>query len=193
MKNIRTLLTLSLLASPILADGPKHAFEVQASAVIASQDTNRMIDGNNLTGSSIGIAYRGQLGEGLYHRVRLDATGMKAKVETGMSGAAPKHLSLGWDIIQDVGKWSFYGGLLGQKWSQTVDDQTSSAYRDMNLAGTSNGNGTPKGTKFGARIGVERALNKDFAFFAGYTQVEFNRRLNPGWYNLGLIYKFGRL
>ena len=113
MKNIRTLIALSFLALPLLADGPKHAFEVQASVVVASQDTNRIIDGNNLTGSSVGIAYRGELAAGLYHRVRLDATGLKAKVETGMSGAAPKHLSRGWDIIQDAGKWSFYGGVIG--------------------------------------------------------------------------------
>jgi hypothetical protein len=190
MKNIRTLLTLSLLASPLLADGPKHGFEAQASLVIASQDTNRMVDGNNLTGTSVGVAYRGELAAGLFHRVHVDLTGMKAKPETGMSGAAPKHLSFGWDIMQDVGKWSFYGGILGIKWSQSIDDRTSTNYRDLNLAGTSNSNNSPKGTKFGARFGVERSLTKNLCFVLGYTQTEFNKKLNPAWYSLGLSYRF---
>lgn len=190
MKNTLALLALATLASPLAADGPKHSFEVQASAVIAAQDTNRMVDGNNLTGSSIGIAYRGRMAEGLFHRIRVDLTGMKAMVETGMSGAAPKHLSVGWDIIQEMGNWSIYGGVLGMNWKQTVDDRTSNNYRDLNLAGTSNFNNTPKGTKFGARLGAERALTKNLAFSVTFTHTEFNKKLNPSWYSLGFVYKF---
>ncbi len=193
MKNHLALLLLAAASTGLLAQGPKHAFEAQASAVITSQDTNRMVDGGNLNGLSLGLAYRGRMGEGLHHRAFVDLTGLKARVVTGMSGAAPKHLSFGWDIIQDVGKWSVYGGVLGMRWKQTVDSQTSSDYRDLSVSGTSNTNNTPKGTKMGIRIGAERALGKDLAFRVDFHQTEFNKKLNPSWFRLGFLYKFGRL
>lgn len=191
-KQLATLL-LATAATGLLADDPKHAFEAQASAVIASADTTRMVDGGNLNGMSFGLAYRGKLGDGLHHRAFVDLTGLKGRIETGLSGAAPKHLSFGWDIIQDVDKWSLYGGLFGFRWKQTVDDQTSSNYRDLSVTGTSNTNNTPKGTKLGVRIGAERALTRDLAFRMDFTQTEFNKKLNPSWFRLGLIYKFGRM
>ncbi|MBI4912828.1 MAG: hypothetical protein HY823_08815 [Acidobacteria bacterium] len=184
---------LTAVAPGLSAEDPKHAFEAHVSTLFASQDTVRMVEGGKLSGMSVGLAYRGQLNAGLHHRVFVDLTGLRAKAETGMSGSAPKHLGFGWDIIQDVNKWSFYAGLFGIRWKQAVDQQTTNDYRDLASSGTTNYNNTPKGTKFAMRLGAERALTKDFCIRVDYTQTEFNKKLNPGWYSLGLLYKFGRM
>ena len=191
MNLTRTLIASSLLALPLCAgDGKTITFEAQASAVIAAQDTNRMVSGNNLTGATLGVGLRHELAAGLSQRLTVNLLGMKGAFGTGLEGAAPKHLNIGWDIIQDVDKWSFYGGVLGIKWKQTIDANTLNAYRDFNAAGTANGNNEPKGWKFGGRLGVERALTKHVSFSMNFTQTEFNKKLNPSWYSLGFLYKF---
>ncbi|MBI4911786.1 MAG: hypothetical protein HY823_03530 [Acidobacteria bacterium] len=189
MTNWRRLAT-ALLALPALAQEPQHFLEAQASLLNVSPETRRLVDGRSLAGLSLGVAYRGRLmAGGLQHRVHLDLLGLRAQETTGMEGAAPKHLEFGWDLIFPRGNWSFYSGFLGIRWKQSVDDKTTDEFRDLNLAGTKDNLNAPKGTKFGARLGLEYAFRKDFSVFGSYTQTEFNKLHNPGWWSLGVVYR----
>lgn len=189
MTNLRSL-ALAALALPAMAAEPRHALEAQVSLVSVAPETRRLVDGRALAGASFGIAYRGQLQPGvLGHRAHLDLMGLRAKEVTGMDGAAPKHLSFGWDLIYLQRKWSVYFGLQGTRWKQSIDAQTGSEFRDYNEAGTVKYSNSGTGTKIGGRLGVEYGLRPDLSLFAGYTQTEFNKKHNPGWFNLGVVYR----
>lgn len=183
--NLSRFALLSLLALPLSAAGndPAFGFEATGSVVIASQDTNRLLSNNNLAGTILGVGFRAQIHPGLNHRLHLNLMGLKAAQDTGMSGAAPKHLVFGWDIMQDVGKWSFFGGVMGVKWKQDIQADTAPKYQGLR--------GEPKGTKFGARIGAEYAHTPNLHSTFSYNQTEFNRDINPGWWGVGLTYRFG--
>lgn len=181
---------VAVLALPALAEEPRHIVEAQASLVSVAPETRRMVAGRALAGTSLGIAYRGQMQPGVFeHRVHLDLLGLRAKEETGMDGAAPKHFSFGWDLIYLKGKWSIYTGLQGMRWKQSIDAQTGTEYRDYNEAGTVKYLNSGRGTKVGGRVGLEYALHKDISLFTGYTQTEFNKKYNPGWWNVGVLYR----
>lgn len=183
-------LAMVALALPTLAEEPRHALEAQVSMLAVAPETRRLAASSSLAGTSFGIAYRGWLPPtALQHRIHLDLFGLNAKPETGMDGAAPKHLEFGWDLIYRKRGWSFYSGILGVKWKQAIDAQTSNEFRDLNEAGTANARNSAKGTKLGGRIGVEYAFRPDFSVFAGYTQTEFNKKHNPGWWNVGVLYR----
>lgn len=183
-------LAMAVLALPALAEEPRQFLEAQVSIVSVAPESRRLVESPSLAGTSLGIAYRGWLpSTGLQHRIHVDLLGLDAKAETGMDGARPKHLEFGWDLIFQKKGWSFYGGLLGMKWKQSIDSQTSNEFRDFNVAGTANARNSPTGTKVGARAGVEYAFLKKFSVFAGYTQTEFNKKHNPGWWNVGVLYR----
>jgi hypothetical protein len=189
MKNWKRL-AMVVLALPTMASEPKNFLEAQASMMSVAPETRRLVEGSSLAGISFGVGYRGWLpSTGLQHRVHVDLFGLKAKPETGMDGAAPKHLEFGWDLIFNKRGWSFYSGFLGVKWKQAIDAQTSNEFRDLNEAGTANARNSAKGTKIGGRVGVEYAFRRDFSVFAGYTQTEFNKKHNPGWWNVGVLYR----
>ena len=183
-------LALAALAVPALAGETRHSLEAQASLVSVAPETRRLVDGRALSGTSIGIAYRGHLQPGgLDHRVHLDLMGLRAKEITGMDGAAPKHFCFGWDLIYPQGRWSAYFGLQGTRWKQSIDAQTGTEFRDTNEAGTVKYLNSGKGTKIGARLGLEYGIRGNLSLFAGYTQTEFNKKYNPGWFNLGVVYR----
>ena len=194
MNHWKAIAALAAISLPALAQASEHTLEGQLSTVLVSPETRRLVQGSSVTGSSLGtslgIAYRGRLPvSGIQHRIHVGLLGLKAKEATGMDGAAPKHLSFGWDLLSGYGDWTFYGGLLGQRWKQSVDAQTTSEFRDWNQAGTVNYLNSPKGTKLGARLGAELAIHAKFSLFTSYTQTEFNKKHNPGWWNLGVVYR----
>lgn len=183
----KSIAAVTFLALPCSA---QHFLEAQASLVSVAPETRRLVAGGSLAGTSLGIAYRGRLQiSGVEHRIHLDLLGLRAKEETGMEGAAPKHVEFGWDLISTYGKWSFFGGLQGIRWKQTVDAQTSTQFRDLSQTGTTNYFNSPKGTKVGARLGLEYSVRTDLSVAASYTQTEFNKMHNPGWWSLGVVYK----
>lgn len=189
MMNMKSL-ALALLAVPALAGESRHSIEAQASMVSVAPETRRLVDGRALAGTSFGIAYRGPLQAGvLEHRVHVELMGLRAKEITGMEGSAPKHFIYGWDLIYLQGKWSAYFGLQGMRWKQSIDAATGTEFRDYNEAGTVKYLNAGKGTRIGARFGLEYSLRKDISLFAGYTQTEFNKKHNPGWFNLGVMYR----
>lgn len=192
MRHLIPLLAAGLTTLAAAAEPPRHALEVQASVVAVSPETRRLIVDNVLgpsLGTSVGIAYRGLLpSAGLEHRLHLDLLGLKAQESTGMEGANPKHLSFGWDVIFRRGGFNIYSGFLGQRWKQSLDDQTSNDFRDYSLTGARLMN-SPRGTKLGGRIGAEFALRPRVAAFVSYTQTELNKKHNPGWFSFGVVYR----
>lgn len=189
MTNLRSF-ALAILALPALAGEPVHSIEGQASLVSVAPETRRLVNGRALAGTSFGIAYRGPIRSGdLEHRIHLDLMGLRAAEVTGMDGAAPKHFCFGWDLLYPRGKWSAYFGLQGTRWKQSIDAQTGTEFRDYNEAGTVKYLNSGSGTKIGARLGLEYGLRGNLRLFAGYTQTEFNKKHNPGWFNLGVTYR----
>ena len=185
----RTLLALAAISMPSMA---QSRYEASVSLVLASGDLNKMASSNNLAGYSLGGAVRFEIKPGLDHRFHLDAMSFRSKTGTGLQGnRAPKHLSFGYDVVyQSSDKLSVFGGLLGMKWKQDSASATLPDFTDKSIPGNALPNNEGKGTKLGARIGLEYAYTKNWKGVFSYTQTEFNKRLNPGWYNLGVTYRF---
>lgn len=189
MTNLKRL-ALAVLALPAVAGESRFTLEAQASLVSVAPETRRLVDDHALAGNSFGFSIRGPVQAGILdHRVHLDLLSLQAKAATGMDGPAPKHLSFGWDLIYMKGKASFYFGLMGMRWRQSIDPETGTDFRDTNEAGTVRYLNSGKGTKLGARAGVEYPLSKDFNFFVGFSQTEFNKKYNPAWFNVGVVYR----
>lgn len=180
---------LVAMALPLLAQDARHALEAQASLVSVAPETRRLINGRALAGTSLGLAYRGEIRPGLEQRIHVDLMGLRAAEVTGMDGAAPKHLELGWDVLFLRGKWSFFSGIVALRWKQSIDDKTSDGFRDYNIAGTTNNYNSAAGTKLGARVGAEYAFRKDLSGFVAFTHTEFNKQHNPAWWQIGVAYK----
>lgn len=179
----RTLLALAAAALPAFAQSP---FEVNASAILASGDMNKMVQVNNLAGYSVGGAFRIEIKPGLDHRFHLDLMAIRGKMGTGLKGSGPKHLDFGYDVVyQGTEKLSVFGGLMAVKWKIDGADATLPDYTDLNAR-----NNQGKGTKLGARLGVEYAYTKNWKGVLSYTQTEFNKKLQPGWWSAGMTYRF---
>ena len=206
MKLMRTLSALSLLALPLTA---QVAVEANVSAVIATQDMTKMVAGSsvsgtntaNLAGASLGAALRIPISEDFGHRIHVNLMGFKGTSGSGLESSAPKHLYLGWDLTQKFGKdWTLFGGLMAVKWKQDTSKITDPNYGDIArpsgspqlFSASVNTNNSAKGTKLGARIGVEKALSKAWAFSLSFQQTEFNKIYTPSWLNVGFTYRFGK-
>ena len=186
--NFKRMITLLALAAvPALAQTP--GFEANASLVIGVNDMTRITSGNDLAGQSLDFAFRLDMSKGFAHRFHLGLLGIKGKPGSGLEGASPKHLMLGYDVMHDFGKWTFYGGLLAIKWKQDDAKTTDPAFGDFGV-GTANTNNKPKGTKLGGRIGAEYAFTPHWRGVFGYNQTEFNKKYQPGWWSLGVTYRF---
>ncbi len=180
----KTLAILPLLALSLTAgEGRPLGLEASSSLVIASQDMNKLTNGANLAGYTLGLGLRSQIKPGLNHRLHVDLMSFRGGRFTGLEGASPKHLIFGWDITQDMGRWTIFGGLMGVKWKQDIKSDTLPVYQGLR--------GEAKGVKFGARIGAEYAITDHWRSTFSYNQTEFNRDLNPGWWGVGLNYRFG--
>jgi opacity protein-like surface antigen len=150
---------------------------------------NKISSGNDIVGQSLDFAYRFERTGGFAHRFHLGALGLKGKPGTGLEGSTPKHLMLGYDAVQSYTKWTFYGGLMAFKWKQDDGKITDPNFGDFG-SGTANTNNKAKGTKLGARVGVEYAFTSSWRGVLGYNQTEFNKKYQPGWWNLGVTYRF---
>lgn len=188
MKLFRTIPLLALGVLPAFAQTP--GFEANVSTMIGVGDMTRITSANDLVGNSLELGFRLDMADGVAHRFHLGAFGVKGKPGTGLEGSSPKHFVVGYDIMKDFKKWSFYGGLMAVKWKQDDGKITDPAFGDIVPGSATNNNNKGKGTKFGARIGTEYIFNAHWRGVIGYNQTEFNKRYQPGWWNLGVTYRF---
>lgn len=176
------LMVLSLLAAPLMAEDPAttNPFEFNLNSVIANGDLNRMVRSGNLAGYTLGFGARSELRPGLNARLHLAFMSIRGADRTGLENANRPHTTGGLDIMQDLAKWTFYGGLTATQWKQ-APTATLPAYTGLN---------TSNGVKLGYRLGAEYAFTKNVRANMAYSQSEFNKVLNPSWYSLGLTYRF---
>jgi len=184
MNPSRMLALLALVAMPAMAQGVH--FEAGGAAALAVGDLNLMTRTGNLAGYTLGGAIVLEPAAGLGHRFHLDLMSIRGKDGTGLESASPKHIQFGYDVVyQSTEKLSVYGGFIGMKWKQNTATATDPDYSDLN-----NKNNLGKGTKLGARIGLEYAYSKHWKGVLGFTQTEFNKKRQPAWVSLGLTYRF---
>lgn len=183
----RTITLLAFAAMPAFSQ--TLGFEANVSLAIGVGDMARLTSGNDLAGSSIDLGVRLDMADGFSHRFHVGLLGVKGKPGTGLEGAAPKHLMFGYDVMQEFKKWTFYGGLMAVKWKHDDGTTTDPNFGDI-VVGTTSTNNSPKGTKLGARIGTEYAFTNNLRGVLGYNQTEFNKRYQPGWWNLGVTFRF---
>lgn len=184
MNPTRLLVPLALAAAPLVAQTP---FELRGAMILGGSDLGKMTSSNNLSGYSLDVAGRLDIKPGLAHRFYVGALALSGARGTGLEGSeAPRHFHYGWDVVyQATDKLSVYGGFLAQRWKIDEAKATLPAFTDQN-----NRNNLGKGTKLGARIGVEYAYTKHVSGILGFTQTEFNKLYQPGWFDLGVAYRF---
>lgn len=184
MNPTRILASLALAAAPLLAQTP---FEIRGAMMIGGNDLSKMTASNNLAGYSLDLAGRLEIKPGLAHRLYLGALALNGVQGSGLEGSqTPKHIRYGWDVVyQATDKLSVYGGFLAQRWKIDEAKATLPTFTDLN-----NRNNLGKGTKLGARIGLEYAYTKHVSGILGFTQTEFNKVYQPGWFDLGVAYRF---
>jgi len=190
MKLIRTMSLLALAALPGMAQSP---FEVNAGALLTAGNMRRMVTGNDLTGSAISFAGRFEIKPGTDHRFHFGLLGVKFKTGSGLEGAAPKHLHFGYDIVHQLSpKTTFFGGLTGTKWKQDEAKATDPLFKDQPTSSNLNASGDnrPRGVKLGARIGLQFAHTAHLSTVVSFTHSEFNKKFNPGWFNVGITWRF---
>jgi hypothetical protein len=173
---------LPMLAASLMAEDPasSNPFEFNLNVVIANGDLNRMVRSNNLAGYTLGFGARSELRPGLNTRLHLALMSIRGADKTGLENANRPQTTGGLDIMQDVDKWTFYGGLTATQWKQGPNP-TLPAFSGAN---------TTNGVKMGYRIGAEYAFSKNIRANMAFNQAEFNKVLNPSWYSLGLTYRF---
>lgn len=184
MNSVRMLTLLALIAMPAMAQ--KVSFEAGTAAVIGTGDLNRMVRTGNLVGYTFGGAVVIEPSAGLGHRFHLDLMSIRGLDGTGLESSSPKHLQFGYDVLfQATEKVSVFGGFIGMKWKQDEAKAILPDYTDLG-----NRNNLGKGTKLGARIGLEYSYSKNWKGVLGFTQTEFNKKYQPSWISLGLTYRF---
>lgn len=182
----RSIALMPLLSLSLLADAPKFGLEGQFSVMAATGDLNKMVDTGNATGYNAGLALRMETKPGFGFRVYGNVLSIRGIDGSGLEKPAPRHLNAGLDLVQEVGKVTFFGGLGIMKWKQDDDKITLAAFSDT--PATLNNKG--KGTKLAGRIGMEYAITKNFHGVVSFTQTEFNKQLQPSWLSFGVAYRF---
>ena len=176
------LMVLPMLAAPLMAEDSAagNPFEFNLNAVIANGDMNRMVRSNNLAGYTLGFGVRSEIRPGLNARLHLALMSIRGGDGTGLENANRPQTTGGLDIMQDMAKWTFYGGLTATQWKQGPNS-TLPAFSGTN---------TTNGVKLGYRIGAEYLFTKSLRANMAFNQGEFNKVLNPSWYSLGITYRF---
>lgn len=175
--NLKRLFILPLMALPLMAEG--NPFEVSLTGIVGTADLNKMTKNN--TGLAVGVALRHELKEDLNLRLHLSLISLEGEDGTGLENKNRPHAHAGFDVMQNVGKWSFFGGITGTQWKQNAITATNANYRGANDA---------SGVKLGYRIGAEYALVKGLRAQASFNQAEFNKVFNPSWYSVGVVWRF---
>ena len=180
------LMVLPMLATPLMAEDSTagNPFEFNLNAVIANGDMNRMVRSNNLAGYTLGFGVRSEIRPGLNARLHLALMSIRGGDRTGLENANRPQTTGGLDIMQDIAKWSFYGGLTATQWKQGPNPTLPA------FSNTPAGNNISGGVKMGYRIGAEYSFTKSLRANVAFNQAEFNKVLNPSWYSLGLTYRF---
>jgi hypothetical protein len=183
--NLKRLIALPLMVLPLCAQSVDEGnpFEVTATMTIGNADLNKMVRSNNLAGFSVGFALRNELKPGLNTRLHLALMSLRGKDKTGLENANRPHVNGGLDIMQDVNRWTFFGGLTLTQWKQNTNTAT-----DPNFTGANATNGV----KLGYRVGSEYAFTPQVRGTLSFNQAEFNKVLNPSWWALGVTYRFGK-
>lgn len=188
MITFRTATLLAMAALPGMAQSP---FEVNVSALVGTGDTSKLTRSSGFAGISLNVGFRMEINPGLDHRLYLGAIGLQSKPATGLGSLTPKHLQVGWEVVQKVNNWEFFGGLMAVKWRQSgVTDPNFGDLPRTTPPITSNSNNSAKGTKLGARIGAQYNLNKQVGLTLNFTQTEFNKIYTPSWFAFGATYRF---
>jgi hypothetical protein len=192
MTIFRTAALLALASLPGMAQSP---FEMNVSLLTGIQDMNRLSSSNDLVGTSLAFGLRLEIKPGLSHRIHLGALGIKSKPETGMGSSSPRHIHFGWDVMQELSpKWTAFGGLTGTKWKHEETNNARFSDRGIDYPQGSTTvrytNNSPKGTKLGARLGLEYNFSANLKGTISFSQSEFNKLYNPGWFSWGVTYRF---
>lgn len=179
-----------LAALPVLALGfsATHAqeastrspFEASLTSTIATADMKKITSGSNPAGYTLALGYRGELHPGLSTRVFLGFMSLSGIEGSGLENKKRPQLHAGWDIIKDYGHLSVFGGLTTTQWKQSINS-TDPNFTAANRA---------EGIKLGARIGAEYIIGNGFSGTITFDQTEFNRRFNPSWVSVGVVYRF---
>lgn len=177
--NLKRFFILPLIALPLMAEG--NPFEAALTATIANGDMNKMVRSNNLSGWSLGFAARQEIKPGLNTRLHLSLMSLRGKDQTGLENANRPHVNGGLDVMQDVGAWTFFGGMTATQWKQNTGSAKDPLFTGDNIN---------NGVKFGFRIGAEYAFSNTIRGQFAFNQAEFNKVLNPSWYSLGVVYRF---
>jgi hypothetical protein len=176
------LLLIGLGCLPLVAQAAteRSPFEASLVSTFATADSKKISAGSNPTGYLLGLAYRMDLYPGLDSRVHLGFMSFAGKEGSGLENKKRPQLHFGWDLMKDYGRLSVFGGLTGTQWKQSV---TASAPDFI-------GDNRAEGIKLGARVGAEYAIGKGFSAQVTFDQTEFNRKFNPSWVGIGVVYRF---
>lgn len=183
--NLKRLIALPLVALPLCAQSAPggNPFEFTGTITIANADMNKMVRSNNLAGYSLGFAARQEIKPGLNTRLHIALMSLRGNDGTGLDNASRPHVNGGLDIMQDVNRWTFFGGLTATQWKQNPNTATLPLFTGANAT---------SGVKLGYRIGAEYAFTPQVRGTLSFNQAEFNKVLNPSWYALGMTYRFGK-
>jgi hypothetical protein len=177
---LSALLALGSAAHPLSAQAAPGPFEASLSIPVGMTDAKKISSGTNPTGYILGFGVRTELHPSLSTRVHFGFMSFAGKEGSGLENRNRLHPHFGLDVMKDYGSLHVFGGLTGTQWRQAV----TASNPDFTLANRA------EGVKMGYRVGAEYDLAKGFSCTAAFTQSEFNRKFNPSWASLGVVYRF---
>ena len=184
MKNLvlSALLVLGPGALSLPAQGApdRGPYEASLSTTIGTADSKKISSGSNPTGYLLSFGLRTELHPALSTRVHFGFLSFSGKDGSGLENRNRLHPHFGLDLMKDYGALHVFGGLTGTQFRQAV----TASNPDFTLANRA------EGVKLGYRAGAEYDIQKGFSATASFTQTEFNRKFNPSWVNVGLLYRF---
>lgn len=176
------LLSLGLWALPMSAQAPaeRSPFEANLTSVIAMADMKKISSKSNPAGYLLGLAYRAELYPAMEARLHLGFMSVAGAAGSGLENKKRPQLHFGLDLVKTYDRLSFFGGLTGTQWKQSIN-ATDPNFTGFNRA---------TGIKLGARAGAEYMIGHRFSAQLTFEQTEFNRKYNPSWIGAGIAYRF---
>ncbi len=171
------LTTLSLAAQPPAERSP---FEANLTSVIAMADAKKLSSRSNPAGYLLGLAYRAELYPSMEARLHLGFMSFAGKDGSGLENKKRPQLHFGLDLMKAYERFTFYGGLTGTQWKQSIN-ASDPDFTGFNRA---------TGIKLGARAGAEYLIGRGLTAQLSFEQTEFNRKFNPSWIGAGIVYRF---
>lgn len=179
--NLKRCFALTMAALPLMAQtAPEFKpFEFGVNTIIANADMNKMVRSNNLAGYAVSAAYRVEMQQGLDARAYISMMSLRGKDGSGLQNPSRPHTQIGLDVVQNLSKWSVFGGISTIQWKQGLAT-------DPRFVGTN----SVTNMKLGIRLGAEYAFGNGVSGTLVFNQAEFNKVLNPSWYAVGVTYRF---